>query len=163
MRSVGRLDSIQVHGRGIRVYASGMPFWSNGKCASLAAHCRCNYFPGPHKLGCLGILFVDDYVGVDRPECAEHAMHCMARLVRVIFGRTAVAARKLEFCPSLVALGIRITPSAQGYCCALAEEKAAKCIETIEEAFKVGELHPGVAQKRAGSPSLFSMGWAERS
>ena len=59
-----------------------------------------------------------------RPECAEHAMQCMARLVRAIFGFSAVAARKLDFGPSLVALGILITPSVAGYSCSLAKDKA---------------------------------------
>jgi hypothetical protein len=113
-------------------------------------------FLGRTILGVLVFCYVDDYIGVDRPECAEHAMLCMARLVRVIFGRTAVAERKLEFGPSLVALGIRISPSAQGYSCSLAEDKAAKCIETIEDAFRVGEMHPGVARKLAGRLSWAS-------
>jgi len=69
-------------------------------------------------------------------------MLCMARLVRVIFGKSTVAERKLYFGPTLVALGIRITPCASGYSCELEEEKAAKCIATIIEALNTGELNP---------------------
>ena len=70
-------------------------------------------------------------------------MLCMARLVRVIFGKSAVAERKLDFGPTLVALG------ASGYSCELEEEKAAKCIATITEALNTGELNPGVARNLA--------------
>ena len=121
--------------------------------------------------------YVDDYIGVDRlclfllstkpavlsrmlvcarPECVEHAMQCMARLVRAIFGFSAVAARKLDFGPSLVALGILITPSAEGYSCSLAKEKAQKCIQTIADALAANELQPGAARKLAGRLSWAS-------
>ena len=93
---------------------------------------------------------------VRRPECAEHAMLCMARLVRVIFGKSAVAERILDFGLTLVALGMRITPCASGYSCELEEEKAAKCIATITEALNTGELNPGVARKLAGRLSWAS-------
>ena len=100
--------------------------------------------------------YVDDYIGVDRPECVEHAMQCMARLVRAIFGFSAVAARKLDFGPSLVALGILITPSAEGYSCSVAKEKAQKYIQTIADALAANELHPGAARKLAGRLSWAS-------
>ena len=132
-------------------------------------------FLGRSILGVVVFCYVEDYIGVDRccacllvgcsmhgvilvlrPECAEHAMQCMARLVRVILGKSAVAARKLEFGPTLVALGIRITPCASGYRCELDKEKAAKCIATIMEALATGELYPGVARKLAGRLSWAS-------
>ena len=35
--------------------------------------------------------YVDDWFGADKPGCAEHAMGCMARLVRALLGESSVA------------------------------------------------------------------------
>ena len=82
--------------------------------------------------------------------CAEHAMNCLARLVRALLGSTAVANRKLEYGASLLVLGIVLTPGTDSYRCELSAAKAAKCIATIEKALEVNELLPGTAQKLAG-------------
>ena len=95
-------------------------------------------------------------VGSCRPECAEHAMMSLARLVRAIFGESAVAKHKLGFGASLVALGVLITPKEHSFRCELAPEKAAKCIEAIEKALMSGEMFPGTARKLAGRLSWAS-------
>ena len=43
-----------------------------------------------------------------RPETTEHAMMCMARLVRVLLGESAISARKLDYGPSLTILGVDV-------------------------------------------------------
>ena len=54
----------------------------------------CNIAHRLLKLGCF--RYVDDFLRCERAETMEHAMLCMARLMRAMFGVTAVAARKLE-------------------------------------------------------------------
>ena len=91
-----------------------------------------------------------------RPKCAQHAMTCLARLVRAIFGSSAVSAHKLGFGANIVALGILITPKEDGFRCELAREKAAKCIDAMSTALKDEQLFPGTARKLAGRLSWAS-------
>ena len=91
-----------------------------------------------------------------RPDCAEHAMMCLARLVRAIFGDGAVAKHKLDFGQSLVALGVLITPKEYSFRCELAPAKAAKCVDTIVKALTSCEMYPGTARKLSGRLSWAS-------
>ena len=100
--------------------------------------------------------YVDDFFAPERPDVLEHAMHCFARLVRLLLGSSAIAARKLECGRSLVILGVQISLEATGYCCRPAAEKALKCIAVMEEALSRGVLHSGCAQKLAGRLSWAS-------
>ena len=43
-----------------------------------------------------------------RPECVEHAMLCLARLVTVLLGKDAIENKKLDHGSSLVVLGAEI-------------------------------------------------------
>ena len=43
----------------------------------------------------------------DRRETMEHALRCLARLIRALLGPTAVAEKKLEFWKSLDVLGAK--------------------------------------------------------
>ena len=51
-----------------------------------------------------------------RPETTEHAMNCMARLVRVLLGETAISEKKLESGPSLVVLGVKVRVTCSTVC-----------------------------------------------
>ena len=116
----------------------------------------------------LVFCYVDDYIGCDRqsrvshagtqprrdicnrPKCAEHAMWCMVRLIRAMFGCSAVADRKVDHGASLVCLGVLISPAEQGFRCELAKAKAEKCVTVISAALQQGILHPGTARKLSG-------------
>ena len=96
------------------------------------------------------LRYVDDFFGVERSETVKHAMYCLARLVRVLLGTTAIADRKLEFGASLVVLGITVAPSTNGFKMAPAVEKAQKCSRMIETALRIRKLSSGDAEKLAG-------------
>jgi len=51
-------------------------------------------------------MFAFAHVGVDRPETMEHALQCLARLIRALLGPTAVAANKLACGRTLEVLGV---------------------------------------------------------
>lgn len=112
--------------------------------------CVLGVMPGSlHMRGCMR-RYVDDMFSADRPECVEHALDCMKRLVRALLGHDAVAESKAEHGGTLEVLGIEITPSSDGFTCRLSKKKAEKCTGVIDEALKESTLHPGVAQKLAG-------------
>ena len=56
----------------------------------------------------------------------EHATLCMARLIRAMFGVTAVADRKLECGLNLIVLGVDLNMNSAGYMCRPAADKAQK-------------------------------------
>ena len=107
-------------------------------------------------LGILTLVCCATAFACVRPKCAEHAMMCLARLVRAIFGDSAVAKHKLGFGASIVALGVLITPKEDSFRCELAPEKAAKCIEAMTTALRDEKLFPGTARKLAGRLSWAS-------
>jgi hypothetical protein len=136
-----------------QVYVSGHRACPFGATASVQAWERIGAmlkFLAVTLFGLVSFRYVDDYMGIDRPQCAEHGMRCMAELVRAVLGYSAVADRKLGFGASLVCLGVQIMPKANGYTCELAKEKAEKCVQVIEKALADKELYPGTARKLAG-------------
>ena len=50
-----------------------------------------------------------------RKDCAEHALQCLARLIKAVLGDDAVAAHKQDVGPSLVILGCNVQPWAGGF------------------------------------------------
>jgi hypothetical protein len=99
----------------------------------------------------IGILrYVDDYFGADDKSSVEHAAQSAARLVRLLFGPSAVADRKIDHGESLVVLGLRLRTDAEGLTATPAPEKAAKWLHEINAALVAGKLSPGAAAKMAG-------------
>ena len=108
----------------------------------------CNIARRILKLGCF--RYVDDFFGCERPETVEHAMLCMARLIRAMLGETAVAARKLECGLVLTVLGVDLSLNTIGYQCRPSEEKVTKWIHQLRESILTMCLPAGAAQKFAG-------------
>ena len=77
-------------------------------------------------------------------------MMCFARVVRALFGITAVAAKKLACGPSLLVLGVQLCLTRQGYTCRPDPSKVAKWVKCIEDSLRKGVLRPGCARKLAG-------------
>jgi len=80
----------------------------------------------------------------------EHALECVARLVRALLGDDAVADGKAEHGASLVILGVLICPEASGFRCRVAPKKAQKCKCVIVSALAAGSMQPGCVRKLAG-------------
>ena len=80
----------------------------------------------------------------------EHALGCMARLIRIILGDSAVSQRKLEYGLSLRVLGIEMEMDSAGYTCRLASDKKEKWKQMMPMAMGTGVMAPGVAHKLAG-------------
>ncbi len=74
----------------------------------------------------------------------------MVRVIRVLLGATALAARKIEWGLSLAVLEVSITLHEAGYECRPSLEKMQKCIATMKEALATGQLHGGAAAKLSG-------------
>jgi len=113
----------------------------------------CRRFLRPGKV--ILVLFISRSRGcsscvLGRPSTAEHAMQCMARLVRVLLGSEAIADRKLEWGATLVVLGVQISPLESGFRLLPARAKANKCIQAIASAIRTGYMMPGTAEKLAG-------------
>jgi hypothetical protein len=85
-----------------------------------------------------------------RKETMEHAVSCMARLIRVLLGPTAVADQKLAFGARLDVLGVDIKMSKRGYKCCPTKRKVRKWLKTLQQAVDEGRLAPGEASKLAG-------------
>jgi hypothetical protein len=99
------------------------------------------------------LRYVDDFFAADHPECAEHSMHCFARLTRCMLGSTAIAARKLECGAPLVILGLKLDVSRDGITCWPSEDKVVKWSAKIDEALNTSKLPAGEASKLAGALS----------
>ena len=85
-----------------------------------------------------------------RPECVEHAMLCLARLVRVLLGKDAIENKKLDHGSSLVVLGAEIRFQYDHFSCRPAPSTVAKCMKVIKHAMDSKLLLAGDAQKLAG-------------
>ena len=60
---------------------------------------------------------LSSFVGKDSakgPECLEHAMDCLVRLVRALLGDDAIANHKIEWGAELVVLGMLVSPCSEG-------------------------------------------------
>ena len=100
--------------------------------------------------------YVDDLFAPERPESMQHAMYCVARMLRLMLGEAAVEDSKLEYGQTLVVLGVRCLLAEARLYLLPAREKAAKCLFTIRTALAEGLLRGGCAQKLAGRLS-----WAQ--
>ena len=95
--------------------------------------------------------YVDDYFAAERPEVAEHAMLCFARVVRAVLGKTAIAADKLLFGPPLEVLGVVIKLSHDRFTMSPCEKKLKKSLVMMKAALaEGGVLKPACASKLAG-------------
>ena len=147
-------------------WAAGVAYWHKG-VQMVAAHMACPFGAASsvynwERVGSLlcglarrllhiaAFRYVDDFFAPERPETMEHAMQCLAKLVRILLGASAIADRKLECGFSLVVLGVQISLSTA--CAAMMpdQSKVAKCLHTIKQALNSGTLAAGCAQKLAG-------------
>ena len=58
----------------------------------------------------------------------DHALSCVARLVRLLLGPSSIANAKLEAAPELVVLGVYLIPSRRGLECWPSAEKVAALV-----------------------------------
>ncbi len=103
---------------------------------------------GTAYLSCLFQLFIHRFA--NRPQTMQHALHCFARVVRVLLGPSAVANGKLECGISLCILGVELRLAKKGFQCRPAIHKIKKWLKVIERALQDDRLLPGDASKLAG-------------
>ena len=96
------------------------------------------------------LRYVDDLFAPERTQTMRHSLQCLARLIRVLLGPTAVAEKKLAYGTKLDILGVDIKMSKRGYKCKPKRSKARAWIATLENALSLGKLLPGDASKLAG-------------
>lgn len=96
------------------------------------------------------LRYVDDFFAPERRDSMKHALECLGRLVCLVMGKTAIAAKKLEAGIALVVLGLHISISDAGFRLLPADKKVQKCIKAIMRALKDKKLHAGCAEKLAG-------------
>ena len=96
------------------------------------------------------LRYVDDLFAPERRETMEHALQCLARLIRVLLGPTAVANDKLACGKKLDVLGVDIKMSSRGYKCRPKKKKAKKWVKIIQQSVAKRRLAPGEASKMAG-------------
>jgi hypothetical protein len=94
--------------------------------------------------------YVDDFFGVEHPDCVAHALHCFKRIVRAIMGPEAIADMKCAFGSSLVVLGLDCSFRDAAAVVWPDEEKAAKWLAGIKCALDRGSFGPGEASKLLG-------------
>ena len=80
----------------------------------------------------------------------EHALQCLARLIRLLLGPTAVADKKLACGTRLDVLGVDIKMSKKGFKCRPKKNKVRRWIQHMKGALAEGRLAPGAASKLAG-------------
>ena len=108
------------------------------------------------RLGVCLFRYVDDLFAPEREQCMQHAMLCIARLVRAVLGPGAIEDRKLDCGSSLVVLGVRCRFDVAGLSLFPERTKVLKWIASIRGAFDTGLLSAGDSQKLAGRLS-----WAQ--
>ena len=95
--------------------------------------------------------YVDDYFAAERPDVAEHALGCFARVVRAVLGKAAIAEDKLMFGSTLEVLGVVVKLSHDRFTLSPCEKKLMKCLDVMRAALaKDGVLRRGCASKLAG-------------
>ena len=95
--------------------------------------------------------YVDDYFAAERPEVAEHAMQCFARVVRAVLGQTSVAVDKLLCGSTLEVLGVTVKLMHDRFTLSPSEHKMQKCLVVMRDALaEGGVLRRGCASKLAG-------------
>ena len=94
---------------------------------------------------CLALVYV-----LCRPALLEHAVGCLARLLRLLLGKGALAEQKLEWGAGLCVLGVELILGQQGYSCRPAPGKVRRWLRDIRTALDSLELKPGLASKMAG-------------
>ena len=85
-----------------------------------------------------------------RKKTMKHALECLARLVRILMGQTAIAERKMACGSRLDVLGVNIKMSRRGYKCKPCADKVHKWVRTMQVALDENRLSPGAASKLAG-------------
>jgi len=96
------------------------------------------------------LRYVDDLFAPERHETMEHALQCLARLIRAVLGPTAVADKKLACGKKLDVLGVDIKMSRRGYKCRPKKSKSEKWVKVIKQSLAKRRLVPGAASKMAG-------------
>ena len=97
------------------------------------------------------LRFVDDLCSAERATCAEHALGCIARLVRCILGPSAIAEDKVAVGMPMVVLGLQVRADHGGFSCFPSPDKVKKWRGRIDDALSSGALRPGDAAKLAGA------------
>ena len=65
----------------------------------------------------------------------QHALDCLARLIRLLLGQTAVAEKKLAGGARLDVLGVDIKMSKRGYKCKPTKAKVKKWVCSVAQSF----------------------------
>ena len=86
-------------------------------------------------LGVCLFRYVDDLFAPERAQCMQHAMLCIARLVRAVLGPGAIEDRKLDCGCSLVVLGVRCRFDVAGLSLFPERTKVLKWIASIRVGF----------------------------
>ena len=63
---------------------------------------------GQSLLGLALHHYVDNFIGIDKADCAEHANHAVASLVRILLSETAISVSKFVFGNPLDLLGVTV-------------------------------------------------------
>ena len=98
-------------------------------------------------------LCVLRFCAVCREETLAHALDCLARLVRLLLGPTAIAEAKLEIGTSLCVLGVDLEMARSGFKFRPARRKVVQWVATLRAAVEDAILLPGDASKLAGKLS----------
>lgn len=108
------------------------------------------------------VRYVDDYFACLQASVVEHGMECFAELVRLMFGATAVSAKKLGFGNPLCILGLTVIVDARGMTCFPSSDKVCKWLRVIKDALSTSRLDPGAASKLAGGLSWAAQNMFDR-
>ena len=98
-------------------------------------------------------LCVLRFCAVCREETLAHALDCLARLVRLLLGPTAIAEAKLEIGTSLCVLGVDLEMARSGFKFRPARRKVVQWVASLKAAVEDAILLPGDASKLAGKLS----------
>ena len=96
------------------------------------------------------VYYCSVHVMLHRVETMQHAKECLARFIRLLLGKSAVADGKLEHGLQLVILGIELTVGEHGFRCRPSPDKIKKWLGTIDESLSCCRMTPGAASKLAG-------------
>ena len=96
------------------------------------------------------LRFVNDLFATERRGSAVHALHCVARLVRCMLGREAIAPAKTGWGLQLQVLGLHVSADGQGFSCAPSSDKVVKRRSRICSALVSNSLRPAMHPSSLG-------------
>jgi hypothetical protein len=101
--------------------------------------------------------YVDDFYGVEHPECIECALECITGVFRAIMGPTSLSCKKILYGNPLGLLGFQVFAGSGFARFSLVEDKRTKWLALVQGYLAAGTLYQREAAQLAGRLAFASL------